>query len=113
MTQTKTTTATKQTEELKNLSLTLYAYQIRSSNIDPGENKIDKDAGALWENLIKLGDNLKISQFQGLRQQLICYENGKYSPENEEKSLPANLSLLNTEWYIKQLKNNKMCVFMT
>ncbi len=94
MTQTKTTTATKQTEELKNLSLTLYAYQIRSSNIDPDENKTDKDADALWENLIRLGDNLKIPQFQSLRQQLICYENGKYSPENEAKSLPANLSLL-------------------
>ena len=92
MTQTKTTTATKQTEELKNLSLTLYAYQIRSSNIDPDENKTDKDADALWENLIRLGDNLKIPQFQSLRQQLICYENGKYSPENEAKSLPANLS---------------------
>jgi len=91
------TTQTNLNLELKNLSFTLYAYQIRSSDMAPEESNTDSNASGLWDRLIKLAQELNLPQLENLNEELICYEKGEFCPQEEIKNLPEDLSLLRSD----------------
>jgi hypothetical protein len=72
------------TKTVKNFSLSLYAFHLRDTLTElPGE--VLKDAHLLWENVVKLGEgSLPFVGLKDLRSKLICYQNGKYEPKQEQ-----------------------------
>lgn len=69
---------------MKNFFLSLYAFHLRQILTNaPGQ--VASDAPLLWENLAKLGEeSLPFAQLKDLQSNLICYQNGNYSPKGEE-----------------------------
>jgi len=80
-------------QRLRNPSLTLYAFHLRSDITQ----KVQADAAHLWEKFEQLAPGLQIPELNELRDQLICYQNGEYDPDAEDGQLPGNLSLLRLE----------------
>jgi len=70
---------TKPNLHLKNPSLTLYAFHLRSDAMA----EVVADAPDLWEKLAQLGDYFAAPELRQLPAQLICYQNGHYYPEGE------------------------------
>ncbi len=79
-------------QQLNNLSLTFYSFQIRNS-INEGETTVP-EANQLWEQLTKLGHILNIPQLKTLKSQLICYQNNQYQPQLEDRQTQEYFSLL-------------------
>ncbi|MFN6460502.1 MAG: hypothetical protein RMZ41_001465 [Nostoc sp. DedVER02] len=63
-------------------TLSLYAYHLRT-DISKGPDNTWKEAEKLWEDLVELGNILHISALQDLKQELICYQQGKYNTDAE------------------------------
>lgn len=69
---------------MKNFSISLYAFHLCHTFTDAPDSATD-GAENLWENLAKLGEgSLPFSELKNLRQKLICYQNGRYEPEQEK-----------------------------
>lgn len=79
-------------QTLRNSSLTLYAYHLRTDINEVAETA--SNASQLWEQLMRLGDTLQIPELQHLRQTLICYEAGQYRSDVEGQLTLGQLSLL-------------------
>lgn len=80
-------------QRLRNPSLTLYAFHLRSDITQ----KVVADAAHLWEKFEQLAPVLQIPELEELRDQLICYHNYQDDPDAEDRQLPGNLSLLRPE----------------
>ncbi len=80
-------------QTLQNSSLTLYAFHLRT-NISKGVEQVDSKASQLWEQLMELGNMLKIPELQSLHQKLICYQSGQYKPLVEDQLAPGQQNLL-------------------
>ncbi|MDJ0714681.1 MAG: hypothetical protein QNJ54_10745 [Prochloraceae cyanobacterium] len=79
--------------ELKNTSLTLYAFYLRNS-IDRGFENTVPEASRIWEKITDLGNTRHISELQNLYSKLICYETNQYHPEIEDRQLTDYFPLL-------------------
>ncbi len=86
------------TQQVKNPSLTLYAFHLRHSLSEGSEQVTDK-AYHLWEQFVKLGEQLNIGELKSLKSKLLCYEDttGTYKPSLEEKALEDKHSSLPLE----------------
>lgn len=80
-------------QTLRNTSLTLYAFHLRTDG-SRGVEQVVPSASRLWERLVHLGNTLHISELQALKQELLCYRAGEYYPTAEEQLLPGQQSLL-------------------
>jgi Calcineurin-like phosphoesterase len=69
--------------KLNNPSITLYAFHLRNS-LNEGLELTVSEAPQLWEQLVEFGNKLHIPELQNLQQQLVCYQDGKYSPQAED-----------------------------
>jgi hypothetical protein len=81
---------TQQNLRVKNPSLTLYAFHIRTDMA----TEVVPDAARLWENLTQLSDHFSIPELQQLTKKLICYQDGKYNPDGEQGQPTYFLKLL-------------------
>jgi predicted MPP superfamily phosphohydrolase len=70
--------------KLNSPSITLYAFHLRNSRNDGLEPTV-AEAPQLWEQLVEFGNKLHIPELQNLQQQLVCYQDGKYSPQAEDR----------------------------
>lgn len=70
-------------QELRNPSLTLYAFH-RRTDISQGLEQVASNASHLWEQLIALGQQLNVVELQCLPQSLICYQGRQYQPSLED-----------------------------
>ncbi|MEH2067146.1 MAG: hypothetical protein V7K47_03060 [Nostoc sp.] len=77
-------------------TLTLYAYHLRT-DISKGAEQLSDEADQIWEGLVKLGHALQIPALQHLKQELICYTDGKYEPTVENQLTFQRGSLLRAE----------------
>ncbi len=86
------------TQQVKNLSLTLYAFHLRNS-LSEGSEQVKDNAYHLWEQFVKLGEQLNIDSLKSLKSKLLCYEDttGNYEPSLEEKALEDKHSSLPLE----------------
>jgi hypothetical protein len=82
-----------QNQRVKNPSVTLYAFQLRSDMTA----KVVKDATHLWENLAQLSKPFSISALGQLTDKLICYQEGKYHPDGEQGQPTYFLELIQPE----------------
>lgn len=78
-------------QRLRNPSLTLYAFHLRS---DISKIPQKEEAERWWKQLEKLSQPLQVRELRTLRDKLICYQNGEYDPNAEDELLPSDLSLL-------------------
>jgi hypothetical protein len=79
--------------QIRNPSITLYAFHLRNDGGE-GYKQTAKNADILWNNLAdNVGDRFNFPELKSLRDCLICYENGLYSPAGENDSL-SNQKLL-------------------
>jgi hypothetical protein len=78
---------------LQNPSVTLYAFYLRT-DISKGAEQVASKASQLWEQLMGLGNTLKIPELQSLHQKLICYQAGQYQPSAEDQLAPGQQNLL-------------------
>jgi hypothetical protein len=69
--------------KLNSPSITLYAFHLRNS-LNEGLEPTVAEAPQLWEQLVEFGDKIHIAELQNLRQQLVCYQDNKYSPQAED-----------------------------
>ncbi|MFB2891608.1 CHAT domain-containing protein [Aerosakkonemataceae cyanobacterium BLCC-F50] len=76
--------------KIRHPSLTLYAFHLHHDI----NQTVKADAPHLWEKFEQLAPLLQIPEIQALRHKLICYQNGQYDPNAEDKQLGGNLSLL-------------------
>jgi hypothetical protein len=73
--------------QIRNPSITLYAFHLRNDGGE-GYKQTAKNADILWNNLAdRVGDKFNFSELKSLRDRLICYQDGLYSPANENDSL--------------------------
>lgn len=79
--------------ELRNASLTLYAFHLRT-DVSKGSEQIASNASSLWEQLMGLGNMLSIPELQSLKEGLICYQTEQYQPIVEEQLPPGQQILL-------------------
>jgi hypothetical protein len=89
----KNLTMTQQNLRIKNPSLTLYAFHLRTDMT----KEVVTDADHLWEKLTQLSDNLSMPELQTLPEKLICYKNGKYHPAGEQGQRTDYLELIQPE----------------
>ena len=80
-------------QELRNPSLTLYAFH-RRTDISKGVEQVASNASQLWDQLMGLGNMLQVPKLKSLRQSLICYAEGQYQPSVEDQLPPGQQSLL-------------------
>jgi hypothetical protein len=80
-------------QELRNPSLTLYAFHLRT-DISKRLELTTPSASHLWEKLMALGKELDIRELQFLPQSLTCYQAGKYQPNVEDQLAQGEQSLL-------------------
>ncbi|MBC6476642.1 MAG: hypothetical protein GDA56_01355 [Hormoscilla sp. GM7CHS1pb] len=78
-------------QRLRNPSLTLYAFHLRS---DISKSPQKEEVERWWKQLEKLSQPLQVRALRTLRDKLICYQNGQYDPNAEDVLLPSDLSLL-------------------
>ncbi|MGK7901531.1 MAG: hypothetical protein AB4352_08975 [Hormoscilla sp.] len=78
-------------QKLRNPSLTLYAFHLRS---DISKIPQKEEAERWWKQLEKLSQPLQVPELRTLGDKLICYQNGQYDPNAEDEPLFGNLSLL-------------------
>jgi len=84
--------------QIKNPGVTLYTYHIRQELA----HEVTNDAQRLWENLSELSKPLGIPELKRLREQLICYENGIYTPGTENGRQPGQIiELIRQDRYLK------------
>lgn len=81
--------------KLENPSLTLYAFHLRN-RLGQVREEVTPDAEKIWQEMVKLGQSLRIDILEALPQSLICYQRGAYSPsaENRYWAQSSKLSLL-------------------
>lgn len=74
--------------QIRNPSLTLYAFHLRHS-LSEGSNQVKEDAEHLWEQCVELGKQLNVNPIASLKSKLVCYEGNPnfYNPTLEEKAL--------------------------
>jgi hypothetical protein len=84
---------TQQNLRIKNPSLTLYAFHLRTDMT----TEVVTDAAHLWEKLTQLSDNLSMPELQKLPEKLICYKKGKYHPASEQGQRTDYLELIQPE----------------
>jgi hypothetical protein len=75
---------------IKNPSVTLYAFHLRSEL----GSEVVKEAAELWEKLTTLSEKFAIPELHNFTNQLICYQNGHYSPAAELSQTTEHLELL-------------------
>lgn len=80
-------------QTLQNPSLTLYAFHLRTDT-SKGTEQVASKASQLWEQLMGLGNTLKIPEMQSLHQKLICYQAAQYQPSAEDQLAPGEQNLL-------------------
>ena len=78
-------------QKLRNPSLTLYAFHLRS---DISKSPQKEEAERWWKQLEELSQPLQVRELRTLRDKLICYQNGQYDPNAEDELLPSDLRLL-------------------
>jgi hypothetical protein len=69
--------------QLKNSSLSLFAFHLRHSIEQNPEEEVEKNADKIWQNLAALSQPLNIPDLATLPPKLICYKDGKYTPTAE------------------------------
>ncbi|OCR00491.1 hypothetical protein BCD67_10880 [Oscillatoriales cyanobacterium USR001] len=84
--------------QLKNSSLSLFAFQLRHSIDNNPKEEVEENADKIWQKLAELSQPLEIPDLATLAQKLICYKDGKYTP-NAENNLGEDefLKLLKPE----------------
>jgi hypothetical protein len=80
-------------QELRNACLTLYAFHL-CTDISKGTKQAASKASQLWQQLMGLGNTLKIRELQFLHQKLICYQSAQYQPSAEDQLDPGEQNLL-------------------
>lgn len=86
-------TMTQPNLRIKNPSVTLYAFQLRSEMT----NAVVADAHHLWEKLTQLGELFAMPALQHFTDQLICYQNGQYYSDGERGHPSHFLELIQPE----------------
>ncbi|MEG4346299.1 hypothetical protein QUB70_23920 [Microcoleus sp. A003_D6] len=87
--------------QIKNPSITLYPFHLRSDG-DEGYQEPAKNAEHIWQNLVdNVGKKFDFPELKSLKDNLICYKDGKYDTAGEN----ANLS------YQKLIKNGETLNF--
>jgi hypothetical protein len=81
---------TKQNLRVKNPSLTLYAFHLRSEMT----TEVVAEAAHLWEKLRHLGEFFSMPTLQHFVDKMICYQNGQYYPDGEQGKLSYFLELI-------------------
>ena len=68
---------------MKNFSITLYAFHLRHT-LAHTPDKVLENAHLLWDNLADMGVSaFPATSLKDLKSNLICYENGQYTPQKE------------------------------
>ena len=80
-------------QELRNPSLTLYAFHLRTGT-SRGPKQVASNASQLWDQVIRLGQKLHIPELQSLKRTLLCYQAGQYQPTLEDQLPLGQQSLL-------------------
>lgn len=86
-------------QKIKNVSITLYPFHLRT-DFGRGFQETAANASQIWEKLADIGKTLKIPALEKLRDSLLCYENGEYSPERENAESLEHLSEKEIEFKI-------------
>ncbi len=71
---------TQENLRIKNPSVTLYAFHLRSEMT----LEVVADAPHLWEKLRHIGEFFAMPDFQYFTDKMICYQNGQYDPDGEQ-----------------------------
>jgi hypothetical protein len=73
---------------IRNPTLSLYAFHLRHS-LREDSSQVEKNALALWEQCVLLGELLNVNSIASLKSTLVCYEGNPivYNPILEEKYL--------------------------
>jgi len=68
---------------VKNFSITLYAFHLRHT-LAQTPDQVVKESSLLWDNLADMGASaFPATSLKDLKSNLICYENGQYTPQKE------------------------------
>ena len=68
---------------MKNFSITLYAFHLRHT-LAQTPDQVVKESSLLWDNLADMGVSaFPATSLKDLKSNLICYENGQYTPQKE------------------------------
>ena len=68
---------------MKNFSITLYAFHLRHT-LAQTPDQVVKESSLLWDNLADMGASaFPATSLKDLKSNLICYENGQYTPQKE------------------------------
>ncbi|MBD2136985.1 hypothetical protein H6F32_05150 [Anabaena sp. FACHB-1237] len=68
---------------MKNFSLTLYAFHLRHTFAHTPDQVVEKSS-LIWDNLADIGlSAFPATSLKDFKSNLICYENGKYTPQKE------------------------------
>ena len=68
---------------MKNFSITLYAFHLRHT-LAQTPDQVVKESILLWDNLADMGVSaFPATSLKDLKSNLICYENGQYTPQKE------------------------------
>lgn len=87
--------------QIRNPSITLYPFHLRNDG-DEGYQQPAKNAEQIWQNLVdNVGEKFDFPELKSLKDNLICYKDGKYDAAGEN----ANLS------YQKLIKDGKTLNF--
>ncbi len=87
--------------QIRNPSITLYPFHLRNDG-DEGYQQPAKNAEHIWQNLVdNVGEKFDFPELKSLKDNLICYKDGKYDAAGEN----ANLS------YQKIIKDGKSLNF--
>ncbi|NJK69789.1 MAG: hypothetical protein HC941_27730 [Microcoleus sp. SU_5_3] len=87
--------------QIRNTSITLYPFHLRNDG-DEGYQQTAKNAEDIWQKLADVGKKFDFPELKSLRDNLICYQDGKYHAAGED----ANLSDQ------KLLKDGKVLKFL-
>ena len=86
-------------QKIKNVSVTLYPFHLRT-DFGRGFQETAANASQIWEKLADIGKKFQIPALEKLRDSLLCYEEGKYSPKKENAESLEQLSEKEIEFKI-------------
>ncbi|MEG4227569.1 hypothetical protein QUA35_16455 [Microcoleus sp. N9_B2] len=73
--------------QIRNTSITLYPFHRRNDG-DEGYQQTAQNAEHLWQNLAdNVGEKFDFPELKSLRNNLICYQDGKYHAAGEDANL--------------------------